>query len=924
MKKAIIGMLITLFIFLFGCSGPKEKSLNINVKLGEFGAFYTKINSGEKFEKYSRTGDYTDIVVDLGRDKNALVFWRGSSYLPFFQTENGRWYVDEIIKRKGDGTKRMPDRTNAYSFVKIVKNTPEEVVINWRYLPVFTRSNPQHGVSPYKFVEENFLIKPDGSVIRTIRKGTKRIDEWNDPLNKITQKFTLTPNGIRNVTILKPGKSIKVQPVGSNPIVGKDFVKPVACWKFDEAKGNQTTESITRKKSEIEGNKSLWRKGVSGTALQFDGYFSKITFPAEEAPKLTDEVTFSAWVVIGAYPWNYVPIIQQVDDVPEVLVSAKGQKAILTGEDGREDIDEDEMKDFGFIMKPEDDRGYFFGLDGDGKPTFKIRVAGKWEEFVADYHLERRTWYFVAATYSKESGKMSVFVNGTLVGEKQIGKANIELSKKDICIGQGKKRRPTHPVRMNTFSDFYSIDGLLDEVKIYDVALSGKQIKKEFDSGNMTPVKLTEVEMDKRILPKGENRHQFGAYYQHLKYYDVWDNLWRFGAYPDVVVEFDELPTKFVFWRGVGFIPMMVNEKGQWYSNEFNETWNKTGGKGCQEPMSDKESYFNHARIIENTPARTVVHWRYPLVDVRHVMANYHDETGWCDWADWYYYIYPDGIAVKTMHLWTDGERNHEWQESMAIFGPDQHPEQIIHTKSALTMLNLKGDSKTYDWINGPPDNIEKPKEQCIQYVNYTGKYKPVTIGDFEWSNVYGGEITPYSVFPTWNHWPVSQMPSDGRYASYPDRAAHSSLSHVSPSTYKEVLDGPAPYYEKIMMEGMMNQKPQYLVPLARSWMSFAKLKNLKGARGGYEPGQRAYLLNLESKPVSFVVDASSQSPIENLSFVVKGWNDDKKASAKINGKKLAVGKKFRQGIFRDINGTSTLVIWIEFESAKAVSIEIN
>ena len=39
------------------------------------------------------------------------------------------------------------------------------------------------------------------------------------------------------------------------------------------------------------------------------------------------------------------------------------------------------------------------------------------------------------------------------------------------------------------------------------------------------------------------------------------------------VVAFDALPTKFVFWRGTGYIPMMVNEEGQWYSNEFNETW---------------------------------------------------------------------------------------------------------------------------------------------------------------------------------------------------------------------------------------------------------------------------------------------------------------------------------------------------------------
>jgi hypothetical protein len=339
--------------------------------------------------------------------------------------------------------------------------------------------------------------------------------------------------------------------------------------------------------------------------------------------------------------------------------------------------------------------------------------------------------------------------------------------------------------------------------------------------------------------------------------------------------------------------------------------------------MSDKESFNNHARIIENTAARTVVHWRYPLIDVKHVMANFDEKTGWCDWSDWYYFIYPDGIAVKTMHLWTDGLRDHEWQESMAIFGPDQHPEQIIHTKNALSMLNLKGDKVNYDWVNGPPDDVEEPKGQCIQYINYTGDYKPVTIGDFEWSNVYGGEITEYAVFPTWNHWPVGQMPSDGRYATYSDRTSHSSLTHVPPTTYKEVLDSPTPYYQKILMEGMLKQKPDELVPLARSWMNHAKITNLSGAEGAYEPGQRAYLLNVKSDKIAFNIAASEQSPIVNLSFVLKNWGSETPAKIKVNNAEFE-GAGLRQGTFRDIDGTQTLVIWLENETMDRVDIEIR
>jgi hypothetical protein len=465
---------------------------------------------------------------------------------------------------------------------------------------------------------------------------------------------------------------------------------------------------------------------------------------------------------------------------------------------------------------------------------------------------------------------------------------------------------------------------MVDEIKIYDVALSADQVSKTYQYYNKNESQFAEVDMEKRVLPEGENRGEFGAYYTHLKFYDVWDNLWRFSEHPDVVVEFDTSPAKFIFWRGVGYIPMMVNDKGQWYSNEFNETWDKTGGEGCQEPMSDKESYNNHARIIENTPARTVVHWRYPLIDVKHVMANYDDKTGWCDWSDWYYYIYPDGIAAKLMHLWTNGERNHEWQESMAIFGPDQHPEQIIHTKNALTMLNLEGDYKVYDWIKGPPDDVEEPAGQCIQYINYTGNYKPVTIGRFSGSNVYGGELTEYAVFPTWNHWPVAQMPSDGRYATYPDRTAHSSLTHVFPVIYNEQIDGPTPFYEKILMEGMLDLKPQALVPLARSWLQAPEMVDVKGAKGAYDQAQRAYILEKEADKMSLKIDASKKNPLYNLAFVVKNWGDKSTAIVKVDGEGLVEGTGFRQGTIRDTDGTDTQVIWIKKQTSKPLTIEIT
>ena len=932
MKSSIKQILsISIAIFLFSCSGSEMELTD------DFGAYYSKVITGEDWETYDRTGDYADIIVDYGKQNGKFIFWRGSSYLPYWEPVNGeKVFVDEIIERSGDGTETMPDKTNTYSRVSLIENTPEKVVVHWRYLPEFSGTNPHLGVLAVNFVDEYFYIYPDGKVERTIRKGTQKIDEWTDPLNIIKQNFTLSSVGIKDISLEEAKKSVEPEAMEGNPIVAGKVAEPVAWFKLDEGTGDETMESIGPSKIEILGDKSLWKKGISGTALQFDGYKTAIKLEGDKSPKLTNAITLEGWVAIGAYPWSWCPIIQQADDVPEEVRLFRGDLDItdlekregdlsvaLVGGDPENqegdvdveiEMDFDEME-FEVKYQKEDDKGYFLGINGHGYPGFKIRVGGVWEELTSDFQLERKLWYHLAATYDQSTGQMIIFVNGKEVSRKSVAKAEIEMSLKDIQIGKGKERRPTDPVRENTFPGDYSLDGLIDEVKIYDVALSQNQISELYDQYNPE----TKVDIDKRILPRGEDKKQFGAYYTNLKYYDIWDNLWRFSEHPDVVVEFDSNPCKFIFWRGVSYIPMMVNENGFWYSNEFNETWSTSGGEGCQEPMSDKECFYNHARIIENTPARVVVHYRFPLADVNKFRANYVEETGWYDVADWYYYIYPDGVAVKNEHLWTSGERIHEWQESMAIIGPDQHPHDLIERKATFTMLRIDGAYKEYDWNPLPPDGLEYPENANIQHINFKGEYDPVTIGEgFEWTNVYGGEITEYAIFPNWNHWPVAQMPSDGRYASYSDRTSHSSLSHLYPPNFKEQF-GNRPFAEKLFMEGMLNKEPLDLIPLAKSWLQAPLLSGVKGCTGAYEKSQRAYIFEAESAEISMEILCNEDKPLVNACFVFKHWGKKEIAKIKVDGNE----GKVKQGLVRDTDGSYTLVVWLEMESITPIHIAL-
>lgn len=854
---------------LFCCNRVPQGEKGLS--LGTFGAFYTKIESQEAFEQFSRTGAYADVVVDLGEGGSTFVFWRGSSYLPYLETSRGKWYVEEVIPRKGNGDGSMPDRINAYSHAKIIESTTEKAVIHWRYLPEFSGLNPHVGVDARKFVDEYFAITSDGKVTRTIRQGTEKTVDWKDPKNRITQTFSLTTSGIKHVNTSEPGHSDAPEATEGAPVITGTIGTPVAWWRFDEAQGDEAKESRSGQRSDIYGHQSLWKKGISGTALQFDGYNTFLTLPADLAPEINAGISLEAWIAIGAYPWNWTPVVQQGDQ-----------------------------------------EGFFLGVDAHGHPGLSVMVGEQWEELVSAAFLERNRWYHLMGTYHSESGTMRIYVDGKEAGIRKVAKLALTQADAVVKIGKGMDRRPTDPVRENTFAASYGFDGMMDELKIYDRGLSSSEVKQAYALYGMTETQIENPDMEVRRLPEVVQHNSFAASYSNLKFYETWDNLWRFSEHPDVVVTFDLLPTQFVFWRGTGYIPMMVNEKGQWYSNEFNETWGTSGGQGCQEPMSDKEAYTNFARIIENTDARIVVHWRYPLLDVLHVFANVDESTGWGDWADWYYYIYPDGVAVKKMHLWTHGERNHEWQESMGIFGPNQHPEDIIETEVALSMVALDGQMVDYSWIEGPPDEVDQPEGKVIQHINYKADYDPVTIGFFTGSNVYSGEQTPYSVFPSWNHWPVAQMPSDGRYASYPDRTAHSSLTHLFLPTFDQDY-GDRPFQQKLLMEGMLDEEPKNLIPLAASWLHPPAVTVAKGVESkGYDRSQRAFVFRALEEKMSFRVEASADHPVVNPCFAIKNWNQNSKVSLSINGEAVSADTDVRQGINRDTDGSWTLLVWVK------------
>ena len=231
-------------------------------------------------------------------------------------------------------------------------------------------------------------------------------------------------------------------------------------------------------------------------------------------------------------------------------------------------------------------------------------------------------------------------------------------------------------------------------------------------------------------------------------------------------------------------------------------------------------------------------------------------------------------------------------------------------------MVNSRGQSRTLSWAGGVPKNTLR--DANIEMVNLKSHYKPFLI--FE----EGAHIEPwgesekndYCPWPTWNHWPVSQILSDGRLATAGDRLRHSALGGVD----IDDLD------DDMAMYGLTNKSATSLVGLAKSWNHAPNMRVIGAgfSSEGYDRGQRAYVLRRtlkDAKLLRFTLEGTEDSPIVNPCFVIKNWASDAGAKIEINGAERKRGPDFRHGIVRDTDGKQMLVIWLKFASVKPTQI---
>jgi len=219
-----------------------------------------------------------------------------------------------------------------------------------------------------------------------------------------------------------------------------------------------------------------------------------------------------------------------------------------------------------------------------------------------------------------------------------------------------------------------------------------------------------------------------------------------------------------------------------------------------------------------------------------------------------------------------------------------------------------------------------RPEDPNIQVVNLKSKAKPFII--FEpgcQMRVYVGRVRAgVSNFSAYNHFPVSLLPSDGRYAVAADRVTHFSISYTDPPRH----EGPEATTWASWIYGVTEGPYEGLAALGRSWARAPRLVvHGSGLRAdGYDLSQRAYILSCPDpgRPAAAVCElqAAEGTPLGNVALYIKGWGDGNVA-VKIDGRPIERGQGLKIGHVRTLEGTD-LVIWVKQASVRPVKIDLE
>jgi len=227
-----------------------------------------------------------------------------------------------------------------------------------------------------------------------------------------------------------------------------------------------------------------WRtEGISGGCLLFDGT-TYITYNKNNIAVKGPALTISVWVAPRTFEWDDPNAADNGNDKLTGIVSQ---------------------------INKEDNQGFILGYQRHGRLSFQVGTGDEWlSVWTNGDNLQKYRWNHVAATFDAEMGEMCLYLNGELVASRSVpaGAEIAHAKNRTLLIGRNGEGERLTAGFLNTVS------GYLDEVKLYDCALSGEEIAAAYEK-----VKVPEIEFEQiwlqNVLTDDYTRTQFhGGPYQ--------------------------------------------------------------------------------------------------------------------------------------------------------------------------------------------------------------------------------------------------------------------------------------------------------------------------------------------------------------------------------------------------------------------------
>lgn len=619
--------------------------------------------------------------------------------------------------------------------------------------------------------------------------------------------------------------------------------EPIMRWSFGGTEEGEARGETNRGPDSLEGNLEP-APGVLGEGLRLDGFTACVRRAPEYVKHPDGDFTVEAWVALGSYPWNWCPVI---------------------------------------TTESEGVAGYRLMLGPLGQASLQVAVDGEWASCESSAAaVPSRTWTHVVGVC--EDGKaLRLYLDGREVASSPIEGEVLHDTDAECRIGMvAAPEKPSDIHReWGTVATWFGIDGIVDEIAVHDAALDATAIRAGFES-----ISPSAPDIAPRRLPTiATHPGRFGAFYTKLEYWPGWDALWPVEQDPDVVVCFERSPVKLIFWRGIRYGASWVSENGNWMSDQSVEAWGQgeADREGCFEHMQDRHCRFSHVRIIESTPARAVVHWRYAPVSAHENTWRRDPKTDWECWVDEYYYVYPDATGIRRVS-WKTGTlgRPRQFQETLALL----HPGQVVSDLLEKVFVRVadyageRGEGLTVEDPNSPPYGPfrwDDPRPFTVQQYQFKSEHKPFIC--FEPGNtmhIRHRSLGSYDRAAGCNHFPVGQARCDGRTTRTADRPSHCSSFPISDPVVHE--EAGRSYW--CGLYGMNDRALDQVVELGRSWAFAPELTDLTPgfSSEGYDRSRRCYILiggTDAPDSVSFTLKGTEGSPVLNPALVIRNWRGE-------------------------------------------------